>query len=63
MSDEELPPLSETDLEPAPLRLPTVLPPNAGDAARIVILSQSLTSSLRTPVRSRVNSNTSEILI
>ena len=63
MSDEELSPLFETDLELAPLRLPTVLPPNAGDAARIVILSQSLTSSLRTPVRSRVNSNTSEILI
>ena len=41
MSDEELPPLSETDLEPAPLRLPTVLPPHAGDAACIVIPSRS----------------------
>lgn len=58
MSAEELPPLSETDLESAPLRLPAPLPPHAGEAACIVIPSRSLTSSLRTPVieRSRANS-------
>ena len=41
MSDEESPPLSETDLEPAPLRLPNHIPPHAGDASCIVIPSRS----------------------
>lgn len=58
MSDDYLPPLSETDIEHAPLRLPNTGPPHAGDATCIVIPSRSLTSSLRTPIidRSRTNS-------
>jgi hypothetical protein len=58
MSEEVLPPLSETDIEPAPVRLPNNGPPHAGDAACIVIPSRSLTGSLRTPTidRSRANS-------
>ncbi|CAF1936484.1 unnamed protein product [Rotaria magnacalcarata] len=58
MSDEELPPLSENEVEPAPVRLPNNGPPHAGDATCIVIPSRSLTSSMRTPVldRSRHNS-------
>ncbi|CAF2994363.1 unnamed protein product [Rotaria sp. Silwood2] len=58
ISEEDLPPLSETDVEPAPLRLPNNGPPHAGDATCIVIPSRSLTSSLRTPNvnRSRTNS-------
>lgn len=58
MSDEDSPPLSETEIEPAPLRLPNSVPPHAGDAACIVIPSRSLTTSLRTPTieRSRANS-------
>lgn len=58
MSEEELPPLSETDVEPAPLRLRASGPPHAGDPTCIVIPSRSLTSSMRTPVigRSRTNS-------
>jgi hypothetical protein len=58
MSEEDLPSLSETITEPAPLRLPSNVPPHAGDAACIILPSRSLTSSLRTPVieRSRTNS-------
>jgi hypothetical protein len=58
MSEEEAPPLSETNIEPAPLRLLTNGPPHAGDATCMIIPSRSLTSSLRTPVieRSRANS-------
>ena len=60
MSEEDLPPLSETDVEPAPLRLPNNGPPHAGDAACIVIPSRSLTTSLRTPVLERSRSNSTE---
>ncbi len=58
MSEEDLPPLSETVTESAPLRLPNNGPPHAGDAVCIIIPSRSLTSSLRTPIidRSRTNS-------
>jgi len=58
MSEEDAPPLSETDIESAPLRLPANGLPHAGDAACIIIPSRSLTSSLRTPIneRSRTNS-------
>ena len=63
MSDEDSPPLSETNTEPAPLRLPNNVPPHAGDAACFVIPSRSLTTSLRTPVieRSRANSIDSHV--
>ncbi|CAF1057093.1 unnamed protein product [Rotaria sordida] len=57
ISEEDLPPLSETDVEPAPLRLPNNGPPHAGDATCIVIPSRSLTSSLRTPNVERSRSN------
>ena len=53
MSAEDHPPFSQTDLEPAPLRLPSQVPPHAGDASCLVIASRSLTSSLRTPTRDR----------
>lgn len=58
MPEDELSPLSEDNVEPAPLRLPNNVPPHAGDAACIVIPCRSLTSSLRTPnlERSRANS-------
>jgi hypothetical protein len=58
MPEEDLPPLSETGIEPAPLRLPNFGPPHAGDAACIVIPSRSLPSSLRTSMidQSRTNS-------
>jgi hypothetical protein len=58
MSDEEVPPLSQTDVEPAPFRLQGNIPSHAGDPACILIPSRSLTSSLRTPpiAKSRTNS-------
>jgi len=49
MSDEEIPSLSQTDIEPAPLRLQSNLPPHAGDAACMIIPSRSLASSLHAP--------------
>ncbi|CAF1190088.1 unnamed protein product [Rotaria sordida] len=57
ISEEDLPPLSETDVEPAPLRLPNNGPLHAGDATCVVIPSRSLTSSLRTPNVERSRSN------
>ncbi|CAF0741401.1 unnamed protein product [Adineta steineri] len=58
MSEEDLRPLSETETEPAPIRLRNNgLPPHAGDAACIIIPSRSLTTSLRTPVLDRSRSN------
>ncbi len=58
MSEEDLPPLSETGIEPAPLRLPNYGLPHAGDATCIVIPSRSLPPSLRTSMidQSRTNS-------
>jgi hypothetical protein len=58
MADEDSPPLLGANSETAPLRLPSVGPPHAGDTTCIIIPSRSLTSSLRTPVidRSRTNS-------
>jgi hypothetical protein len=68
MTEEEVPPLSQTDTEPAPLRLQRDILPHAGDASCMIIPSRSLTSSLRTPSieRSRTNSvndNESEEII
>lgn len=58
MPEKDVPPLSETEVEPAPLRLPNRGPPHAGDPTCIVIPCRSLTASLRTPIldRSRTNS-------
>lgn len=58
MTEEEAPPLSQTDTEPTPLRITNHIPPHAGVADCIIIPSRSLTSSLRTPVsqRSRTSS-------
>ncbi|CAF4230993.1 unnamed protein product, partial [Adineta steineri] len=56
--EEDLRPLSETETEPAPIRLRNNgLPPHAGDAACIIIPSRSLTTSVRTPVLDRSRSN------
>jgi hypothetical protein len=57
MTEEELPPLSETEVEPTPLRLPNNGPPHAGDASCIIIPSRLLTSSLRTPIDGRSRNN------
>lgn len=52
--------LSDGDLEPAPIRLPSQGPPHAGDANCMVIPSRQLTSSLRTPRSDRSRRNSSD---
>ncbi len=57
MSDEEVSPRSQTDIEPAQLRLQCDILPHAGDASFVIIPSRSLTSSLRTSSIGRSQAN------
>lgn len=58
ISDEEVPSLSETDIEPTQIRFESIIQPHAGLDVCMIIPSRSLTSASLTPTseRSRINS-------
>jgi hypothetical protein len=60
MSEDELPPPSEDEIQPAPIHAPTVGVPHAGDASCVLIPS-SLSSTIRTTPVNRSRNDSGDI--